>query len=140
MSAIDKELVRRKLEELRECLRKLAEFRGMDKTIFVSDYHQYGLAEHFLQLAIELILDVCRHMVIALQLRAPDDAHGLFPLLEQNRILSADFVQKNIHMPGFRNRLVHGYADIDHEKAYEYLQMHLDDFEDFIQQISKYLL
>jgi len=74
------------------------------------------------------------------KLKIPDDAHGLFPLLAKAGIISGDFVENNFKMPGFRNRLVHGYSEIDHEKSYDYLQSHLADLRDFSAQVSRYVL
>lgn len=85
-------------------------------------------------------LDICRHLVVALKLNTPDDAHGLLPLLAKHKILSNDYANRNAKMPGFRNRLVHGYSEIDHEKTYEYLLEHLSDLKDFSKQVSRYLL
>ncbi len=139
MRNIDKELTTKKLQELHAYTNNLKEFFGMDKSIFIDDHHNFGLAEHYLQLSIEIILDISRHLVLALDLKMPDEAHGLFPLLAKKKVLSENFALRNAKMPGFRNRLVHHYSDIDHEKVYEYLKEHLEDFEDFMRQISRYL-
>lgn len=140
MSSIDREYIRRKIEELEDYLAKLKEFQALNRAAYTTDYHHYALAEHFLQLAIESVLDICRALVIGLGLRSPDDAHGLFPLLEQQGILSSDFTKRNAHMPGFRNRLVHAYEAIDHDKTYDYLREHLTDFQEFIKAVSRYVL
>lgn len=139
MSNLDKELIQNKMEGLRDYLQKLEEFRGMEKPVYLSDHHHYGLAEHYMQQAIEIILDICRNFVIAMELKTPDDPHGLFSLLQKQKILTMDFAERNAKMVGFRNRLVHEYAEIDHEKTYDYLQEHLKDLGDFMKQVSEYL-
>ncbi len=139
MSEIDKELLRRKLEILREYIQKLQEFRSMDEQTFLIDYHNFGLAEHYLQLAIELVLDVCRHFIVAMGLKTSEDSRGFFELLAKNGILTQDFFEKNKNMSGFRNRLVHEYSEINHKRVYQYLQDYFDEFEKFIVLISKYL-
>jgi uncharacterized protein YutE (UPF0331/DUF86 family) len=139
MSEIDKELVRRKLETLREYIQKLEELKSVDKHAFLDDHHNFGLAEHYLQLSIEIILDVCRHLVVALNAKTPEDSRGLFKLLAEHKVLSGDFAEANKNMPGFRNRLVHEYSEVDHEKVYEYLQNYFGEFQKFIMEISRYL-
>jgi uncharacterized protein YutE (UPF0331/DUF86 family) len=138
MGDLDKELLRRKLEYLREYLDKLKEFSSMEETVFLSDHHNYGLSEHYLQQAIEVILDVCRHIVIALELKTPEDSRALFSLLSDAGVLPVEYAKKNSNMAGFRNRLVHEYADIDHKKVYNYLVNYFPELEKFIAIISDY--
>jgi uncharacterized protein YutE (UPF0331/DUF86 family) len=139
MSDIDKEFIQSKLENLRDYLQKLEEFQAMEKSKFLADHHHYGLAEHYMQQAIEIILDICRHFVIALELKTPDDPHGLFALLESRGVLASGYAEANAKMVGFRNRLVHEYSEIDHEKTYSYLHEHLKDLNDFLRQVSVYI-
>ena len=140
MTEVDNELINKKLADLRDYLHKLEEFIPMDKKTFTADHHHYGLAEHYLQAAIEAVLDVCRHLVVARELSMPDDAHGLFSLLVKQKVLTNTFAGRNEKMPGFRNRLVHSYSEIDHEKTFAYLQEHLPDFQVFISQVSRFLI
>lgn len=138
MGHLDKELLRRKLEYLREYLNKLKEFSSMEEVVFLADHHNYGLAEHYLQQSIEVILDVCRHIVIALELKTPEDSRALFGLLADAGVIPSEFAQKNANMAGFRNRMVHEYADIDHKKVYSYLVNYFSELENFVAIISSY--
>ena len=60
--------------------------------------------------------------------------------LASHGVLTPEFSNRNAPMVGFRNVLVHVYAEVDHVKTYEYLQEHLVDFDEFIRQVSQYLL
>lgn len=140
MSTVDRELIHRKLEELRDYRQKLNEFHVLDRATFLGDHHNYGLAEHYLQHAIEATLDVCRHLGLTLELKTTDDAHELFRQLATHGVLTEDFSKRNASMVGFRNVLVHEYVEVDHAKVYEYLQTHLTDFDEFIRQVSRYLV
>ena len=140
MSTIDRELIHRKLEELRDYRQKLDEFHALNRTAFLVDHHHYGLAEHYLQHAIEATLDTCRHLGLSLDLKTTDDAHELLLQLASHGVLTKDFAARNASMVGFRNVLVHVYAEVDHAKTYDYLQEHLVDFDEFIRQVSRYLL
>ena len=140
MSNIDRELIHRQLEELRDYRQKLDEFYVLDRETFLGDHHRYGLAEHYLQHAIEATLDVCRHLGLALGLKTTDDAHELLRQLAGKGVLTKDFAESNAPMVGFRNVLVHEYATVDHAKVYEYLHEHIRDFDEFIRQVSQYLV
>lgn len=137
MGQVDKKQITKKLQELNDYLQKLEEFRRLDLETYVSDYHHYGLAEHYLQLAVETILDICRSIVISSELKIPDDSHGLLPLLAEKDVLSKNFAERNAQMPGFRNRLVHNYEAIDHAKTYEYLQDHFVDLQEFMKKFGE---
>ena len=139
MSAVDQELIRRKLGQLENYLKKLERFRSLDRNAYVSNDDNYGLAEHWLQLAIEATLDVCRALVLGLDLKMPDEAQNLFTLLRDAKVLTPEFVERNQSMVGFCNLLVHEYAEVDHSKTYDYLQEHTDDLSDFIEQIKQYM-
>ena len=128
------------LELLEDYCKSLQWWLNFDLTAYVSDDRNCGLAEHYMQLAIEVVLDVCRHLVIALELKTPSDSAGLLPALEKAGLLSAEFVKRNNGMAGFRNRLVPVYESIDHELTYDFLQKPLADFQEFIRQISQFVL
>lgn len=51
-----------------------------------------------------------------------------------------DFARKLALAAGFRNLLVHMYADIDLGKLYSHLQNDIDDLELFAEYIAKYLV
>lgn len=42
-------------------------------------------------------------------------------------------------MTGYRNRLTHGYADIDHDELYKILKNNLGDFDIFLAAVKKVL-
>jgi uncharacterized protein YutE (UPF0331/DUF86 family) len=138
MSEIDRELIRRKLETLRDYLQKLEDLKSLDRETFLIDHHNFGLAEHYLQLSIEIVLDVCRHLVVALNAKTPEDSRGLFKILAEYGVLTDAFSKKNQNMAAFRNRLVHEYSEVDHEKVYDYLQDYFGELEKFIVEISSY--
>ncbi len=138
MGRLDKDLIRRKLENLKEHLNKLREFIHQNEQVFLSDHHNYGLAEHYLQLSIEGVLDVCRHLAVILELKTPEDSRELFQLLVKAGVLTKEYGEKNQNMAGFRNRLVHEYSEIDHKKVYNYIQNYFRELEKFIEIIASY--
>ena len=54
-------------------------------------------------------------------------------------ILPPDFSERISGRAGFRNLLVHDYAEVDPERVYEFLQDRLGDFEEFMRYVSIYL-
>lgn len=55
----------------------------------------------------------------------------VFTVLAEHELIPADAAATFIAMAGFRNLLVHGYADIDDRRVIATLHQHLDDFDRF---------
>jgi len=53
---------------------------------------------------------------------------GTSPLIAENGYISPELREKWFQMIGFRNILVHDYAEIDHQIVYDVLQNQLPDF------------
>lgn len=139
MSPVDETIFRRKGEQLRQYVRHLEEYRGMPRDTFLGDHHHFGLAEHYLEHAIETTLDIARSLVTGLDLPMPDEARELFASLTQTGVLPASFSEEHQAMVGLRNRLVHEYATIDHGRVHTYIQEHLDVFEEFLRLVQTFL-
>lgn len=128
-----------KLERLDEYLKYLAEIQKTNKNSFLRDYHFHGLAERYLQLAIEILLDIGKLTIIAEGLRRPEDNQDIFSVLCETDIISKTLARRLTGLANFRNILVHDYEKIDREIVYDKLQKNLTDFRDFKKEIVKYV-
>src|SRR6266480_3704289 len=68
---LDKELIAHHLKHLRSAIAVLRDLAQTEREAFCSDYRIYGLAERYLQIAIESCLQVCGILVASLGLRRP---------------------------------------------------------------------
>ncbi len=116
------------LDEYLSILAKISETAGDD---FVKDKILIGSAKYYLQVSIEICLDVANHIIAAARFRAPKDYADAFTVLEENHILSQTMGQKLRQMAKFRNRLVHLYGEIDDAFVYEFLKNDIDDIKYF---------
>lgn len=128
-----------KLGRLDEYIKYLSEIQKVNKKSFVNDYHFYGLAERYLQLVIEVMLDIGKLVIISKNLRRPEDNQDIFVVLEEQKIISKKLAQKLVGIANFRNILVHDYEKIDREIVYGKLLNNLKDIRDFKKEILKYL-
>lgn len=128
-----------KLEKLDEYLRYLSEIQEVNKKRFVEDYHFHGLAERYLQLSIEAIIDIGKLLIISEKLRRPEDNQDIFNALRENKIISKSLAQDMAGIAGFRNILVHEYEKIDREIVYEKLLKNLGQFKDFKKEVLRFL-
>lgn len=128
-----------KLQKLDEYVKYLKETQKINKNQFVEDYHFFGLAERYLQLSIEILLDVGKLLIIIRGLKRPEENQEIFSALRDEKIISEKLAQNLIGIANFRNILVHDYEKIDREIVYEKLKNNIDDFELFKKEISEYL-
>lgn len=128
-----------KLERLDEYLSNLRGIQKVQKKIFLNDYHFHGLAERYLQLAIEVLLDAGKLIIISEKLRKPEDNQDIFAVLGENKIISPRLSERLVGIANFRNILVHDYEKIDREIVYQKLQENIVDFADFKKEILRFL-
>lgn len=87
--------------------------------------------------AIEASIDAARHVGVSSGLRGATDFADSFVVLGEAGYLEADLVARLKGMAGFRNLLVHGYAEVDDTRVVEILQTRLDDLDAFRRAIAR---
>lgn len=117
----------------------LRELAAIPLRTFEADPRNYGSAERFLQLAIEITLDVGHHILSAGGFDQPTTYADVFAILGQAKVLDPAFAASLQPMAGMRNRLVHAYEDVDAARVHELLRTRLDDFDQFARQVTAYL-
>ncbi len=128
-----------KIERLDEYLGYLKLLQRVNKKSFLEDYHNFGLAERYLQLTIEVTLDIAKMLVTERGLPKPESNQEFFAVLHDAKILSKKTTETLQGTIGFRNVLVHDYEKIDRAVVYEKLQTRFDDFLAFRKEVLKYL-
>jgi len=128
---LNKKLIMERIALMRTSVYRLKEFRKMEEEEFLVNPDNYAIAEHHLRRALECLLDIGRHIVAKRGLGYPEDYRSVIELLGQNNILPHAFAQEIAGMAGYRNRLVHGYAEVTAEEMYQIIKTKLEDFERF---------
>ena len=95
--------------------------------------------ERAFQLAIQNVLDIAAHVLAAEGWNDWNEYRELGPKLGEHGVISRPLAQSVARMAGFRNLLVHEYVVITLHRMREYLQTHLDDFDQFAAAIRKHL-
>lgn len=92
-----------------------------------------------MQVALECVLDIGEMIISYENLRKPDSYREIIKILGENKILPKEFARRFALAAGFRNVLVHMYAEVDIEELYKYLRNNLSDFDKFARYIAVYL-
>jgi len=85
------------------------------------------------------LLDIGRHILAKKGLGRPNKYRDIIVFLGKQGILPADFARRIEGMAGYRNRLVHGYAEVSAEEIYNIIKTRLADFESFCKIIVQYV-
>ena len=143
-----KEMIIR-ISKMKEALLVLLDLRKKYSLIdFQKDKILKGALERYLQLAAEASIDIGeidendleRKIDIAeLDLESPIFNKDVFRILGEKKIISKKLANNFEKIARFRNILVHDYIKLDLKKMYDYLKNDLDDFDQFIKQIAKFL-
>lgn len=134
---VDKELVEGHLKRLRESVGIL---RGLGETAreeFISDYRVYGLAERYLQLAIETCLQICGVLIASLGLRRPEGYHELLSIVAAQQIIPQPMAYRLEILTNLRDALVHDPSTLTHDLLYDYIQQRLEDLEAFADAVEE---
>jgi uncharacterized protein YutE (UPF0331/DUF86 family)/predicted nucleotidyltransferase len=128
---VDKELLERHLKQLREAVHILKDLGNTKREEFTADYRAYGLAERYLQIAIESCLRVCGILVVSLGLRRPEGYHELLSVVASQQIIPNSLAYRLEILTNLRDSLVHDSSTLNHDLLYDYIQQRIDDFEVF---------
>ena len=129
----DPELVAKKLGLIEAYVHDLRTLGRPDD--LATDIREQRFTLHTLQLATQAALDVASHIVSDEHLGEPETSRDLFGLLARHGWIGADLAAKLEDMAGFRNVLVHGYADVDLGVVEDVVRHRLDDLLAFVQAI-----
>jgi uncharacterized protein YutE (UPF0331/DUF86 family) len=128
---VDREKLSSRLNALESYLAELRTFRGSTREKFVREPALHHLAERYLHLACECVLDIAHHVISDQGYRQATSYKSAIEILTEERLISEDLSARLQSWMGFRNVLVHFYMDIDHGRSYDAIQEDLGDFEEF---------
>lgn len=134
---IDKELVQRQITQLRSAVKILRDLGKTPQDEFLTDYRIYGLAERYLQLAIEACLRICGTLVASFGLRRPDAYHELLSIIAAQQIIPRSLAYRLEVLTNFRDSLVHDSGTLDRNILYDHILQRLDDLEEFAELVEK---
>lgn len=128
-----------KLEKLREYVSYLKDYQKHTIEELKNNHTLQGAVLHYLQLVIECVLDIGELLISELKLRKPEEGREVLKILAENKIIPEDFAERFAPIAGFRNILVHEYANVDLGKVYAHLQNDLKDFDFYSKCIAQYI-
>ncbi len=126
-----------RLEALKRYAGYLKDYRRASLSQLQQDHTLAGAVCHYMQLAIECMMDIGEIIISERGLRKPQDGRDVFHILAEGKILPKKFAYYLAPVAGFRNILVHQYLKVDMSIVHERLQKDLKDFDAFARHIAK---
>ena len=126
---VDREIFSRRLDALERYLTRAAALGEAGEAAFLADPAVYDLAERYLHLATEAAIDLANHWISDAGLRTPETNRDTFAILQEAGEVDAELAEKLRGRAGFRNVLVHLYANIDHRISYRAIRDDLGDLQ-----------
>lgn len=136
---LNRHLILERLDMLRNSVNRLNKFMELSAEAFLANPDNYAIAEHHLRRALECVLDIGRHIVVKKGLGRPRDYRSIIEILGQHQVLPPAFARSIMGMAGYRNPLVHGYAEVTGQEMYRIVTTRLEDFARFAGYILEYL-
>ena len=136
---IDKELVQRHLKQLQEAISILHSLGESKREEFTTDYRIYGLAERYLQLAIEACLHICGILVSSFGLRRPEGYHELLSIVASQKIIPQALAYRLEVLTNLRDSLLHDPSTLNRDVLYDHVQQRIGDLKLFADTVEEKL-
>ncbi len=136
---IDRELVTRKLTLILADLQVLGALARKPREEYLASEYDELAAERLLERLIGRMIDVNYHLVVESGEPPPRDYHASFAALGKLGALPEDFARSISAAAGLRNRIVHGYEEIDAGRVHEALGRAIADVPVYARYITSFL-
>ncbi len=128
---VDHETLARRLRALEDYENKLANFASFSEEEFLREDPLHDLAERYLHLAVECMIDMGNHILSESSCASPDSYREVFAELAKQGLIAPDLAARLQGWASFRNVLAHLYLDIDHRISWRAIRSELGDLAEF---------
>jgi len=133
---VDRDIVIAKIANIQKSLNRLKEKQGIDAADFLKNRDIQDVVLLNLQTAIQGCVDIASHIISDSGWNIPGSMAGLFDILCQKKAISEKTRDIMRPMVGFRNLIVHEYAELDMSMVYDIFYKKISDFNLFLKEIS----
>jgi len=136
---LDKAYVRQKLVSLIQYLDEIAPLTQITLAEYRADFVRRHAVEKLIELIVEFASDINRHLVEGAGKAAPQTYYNTFEEVAHLKVISVSLAARLGATTGLRNRLVHGYEDVDDELVHQALKPLARNYRKYVIAIEEYL-
>lgn len=132
---VEPDVARAKIASINHHLERIEEIRRRPPGLLPIDIEDLTILNLFT--AVQASLDLAGHVVSSESYGLPGTLAETFTLLEKNGVLDAALADDLRRMAGFRNVVVHRYAEVDSAIVERIVENHLNDLRRFAARIAE---
>jgi uncharacterized protein YutE (UPF0331/DUF86 family) len=137
---VDRGVIGSRLRLIRNTLGDLGALADVTADELTTDAIERAAAERFIQVIVDLAIDVNGHVLVAETGAAPGSGRESFILMATAvGAITADLGEELAPSAGMRNLLVHRYGDIDVALVAAAIARTLSGFERYVAEVSRWL-
>lgn len=135
---VDERRVRRLLQRIGDDLAYLGSRASADRSTLMGDPDRLAALKYVFVTAIEGCLDVAQHLCASEGWGPPSSNADALRILGRHSVLTPALAEVMARAVGFRNVLVHGYADVDAAVVVGHLDR-VPDLEQYVSTVSTWV-
>lgn len=136
---VDQEKLSSRLSALEGYLAELRTFQDVPRERFIEEPALHHLAERYLHLACEAVLDIAQHVIADQGFPQAISYRNSIEVLQREGLIDRDLSERLQRWMGFRNVLVHLYLEIDHGRVHDAIREDLGDLTEFAAGMARLL-
>jgi len=136
---IDPDLITRKMMIIARDLDALGAIHERGADAYRQNRLDQAVVERHLERMIGRMIDINYHLLTESGQPPPTDYHASFVQLGPLGVLDATFARTLASSAGLRNRIVHEYDELDHDRVYDALGTALRDIPMYLAAVDRHL-
>jgi uncharacterized protein YutE (UPF0331/DUF86 family) len=134
---VDPRRIRRLLQRIEDDLAFLRERAAADRAPLRGDRERMAALKYVFITAIEACIDVAQHLCASEGWGPPSTNADSLRVLARHRVISGKLGESLARAAGFRNVLVHGYAEVDDDRVIAQLDR-LEEIAEFVRAVARF--
>ena len=135
----NKEIVFQRANMAETSIKKLNKLKELPETIFLTDAQNIALAEHYLRISIDSLVDLATLIIAVKGLGRPGSSKDIINFLAQAEAIPHEFTKITLRLIKLRDRLVHLYWEVESPEIYEVLQNEIPHISQLLNYLLKYI-
>lgn len=137
--SFDGEVAARRTRLLRDTIDELAGLGDVTAERLESEPATRAATERWIQVAVDLAVDINAHVAVTMLGRSPDTGYESFGLAAECGAIDAELASRLAPAAGLRNHLVHRYSDIRVDLVAAAVDMVVRGFADYVGQMATFI-
>lgn len=135
----NKEIIFQRANMSESSLKKLNKLKELPETTFLTDAQNIALAEHYLRISIDSLVDLANHIIAVKGLGRPGSSKDIVNYLAQAEVIPQEFTKTTLKLIKLRDRLIHLYWEVESPEIYDVVQKELPNISQFLTYLLKYI-